>query len=327
MTYTNKNKEPRVTDGEQTERVAVRTEAENTCPPADEKRFFVEDAGYLCQTCHYELCQEDSTASMNKAEKNKEVKPNEEADKAAFDYRTIYDDAYYEQYMANFVPNKKKRLFYRFLKRSFDIVMSLLMMIVLSPFMLIIALAVKCDSKGEVIFKQERVGKNGKLFTCYKFRSMKKEAPRDCASSLLENPEQYQTRVGRFLRRFSLDELPQLWCVFIGTMTFIGYRPLVLTEEKCNEMRRRLGVFASRPGISGLAQVYGRDDLYYKNKAIMDAEYSKSASVLLDLKLMVKTVLVVMRREGNHDETRKSTSKKERAFGCSSSCASKKETK
>lgn len=219
-----------------------------------------------------------------------------------FDHTIEHSDTYYEQYIENFVPNKKKRLFYRFVKRSFDIAVSLLMLIVLSPIMLIIAIAIKCDSKGSVIFKQKRMGRNGKTFYCYKFRSMRTDAPRDCATSRLENPEQYQTRLGRFLRKTSLDELPQLWCVFVGSMSIIGYRPLVLTEEKCNEMRRRLNVFSVRPGISGYAQVHGRDDVYYKNKAILDAEYVKNASLLFDLKLIVKTVLVVVKREGNDAE-------------------------
>lgn len=216
-----------------------------------------------------------------------------------FDHTIEHSDTYYEQYIENFVPNKKKRLFYRFVKRSFDIAVSLLMLIALSPIMLIIAIAIKCDSKGSVIFKQKRMGRNGKTFYCYKFRSMRTDAPSDCATSRLENPEQYQTKVGRFLRKTSLDELPQLWCVLVGAMSFIGYRPLVLTEENCNEMRRRLNVFSVRPGISGYAQVQGRDDVYYKNKAILDAEYVKNASLLFDLKLIVKTVMVVVKREGN----------------------------
>ena len=219
-----------------------------------------------------------------------------------FDHTIEHSDTYYEQYIESFVANNKKRLFYRFVKRSFDIVVSLLMLIVLSPIMLVIALAIKCDSKGGAIFKQKRMGKDGKTFYCYKFRSMRTDAPSDCATSLLENPEQYQTRLGRFLRKTSLDELPQLWCVLVGSMSIIGYRPLVLTEEKCNEMRRRLNVFSVRPGVSGYAQVHGRDDVYYKNKAILDAEYVKKASLWLDLKLIFQTIIVVLKREGNDAE-------------------------
>lgn len=218
-----------------------------------------------------------------------------------FDHTIKHSDTYYEQYIENFVPNKKKRVLYHFVKRSFDIVVSLLMLVVLSPIMLIIAIAIKCDSKGSAIFKQKRMGKNGKTFYCYKFRSMRTDAPSDCATSRLEDPEQYHTRLGRILRKTSLDELPQLWCVLVGSMSIIGYRPLVLTEEKCNEMRSRLNVFSVRPGVSGYAQVHGRDDVYYKNKAILDAEYVKKASLWLDLKLMFQTVAVVLKRDGNRD--------------------------
>ena len=218
-----------------------------------------------------------------------------------FDYTTKHSDAYYEQYIANFVPNSRKRLFYRFVKRSFDIIASFLMLIFLSPLMLIIAIAIKCDSKGPVIFKQKRMGKNCKTFYCYKFRSMRTEAPSDRPTSLLTNSAQYQTKIGSFLRRTSLDELPQLWCVLIGTMSFIGYRPLILTEEKCNEMRNSLNVFSFRPGISGYAQVVGRDDVYYKNKAILDAEYVQKASIKLDIKLIIQTLVVVLKKKGNND--------------------------
>lgn len=218
-----------------------------------------------------------------------------------FDHTVEHSDVYYEQYIECFVPNTNKRLFYRFVKRTFDIVASLGGLIVLSPFMLIIAIAIKCDSKGGAIFKQKRMGRNGKSFYCYKFRTMRTDAPHDCATSRLENPEQYQTRVGRFLRKTSLDELPQLVCVLRGDMSIIGYRPLILSEEKCNKMRRRLGVFTARPGISGYAQVHGRDDVYYKNKAILDAEYVKKATLWLDLKLIFQTVGVVLRRKGNND--------------------------
>lgn len=218
-----------------------------------------------------------------------------------FDHTVEHSDVYYEQYIECFEPNKKKRYFYRFVKRTFDIAASLGGLIVLSPFLLIIAIAIRCDSKGGAIFKQKRMGRDGKSFYCYKFRTMRTDAPHDCATSRLENPEQYQTRVGRFLRKTSLDELPQLVCVLRGDMSIIGYRPLILSEEKCNEMRRRLGVFTARPGISGYAQVHGRDDVYYKNKAILDAEYVKKASLWLDLKLIFQTVGVVLRRKGNND--------------------------
>ena len=223
-----------------------------------------------------------------------------------FDYRKKYSKSYYEHYIKNFSQNPKKRYFYRFVKRSFDIVVSLLAMIMLSPVMLVIAIAIKCDSKGPVFFKQKRIGKDGKVFNCIKFRSMSTEAPHDCATSQFENAASYYTRVGKFLRKTSLDEIAQFWCVFVGTMSFIGYRPLILQEENCNAMRDKLGVFTMRPGISGYAQVHGRDDLYYKNKAILDAEYVKRASLWFDIKLIFKTIIVILKREGNDaaiDET------------------------
>ena len=149
-----------------------------------------------------------------------------------FDHTVIHSDAYYEQYIRNFEPNRKNRLFYRFVKRCLDILAATLLLLFLSPMMLVIAIAIKCDSEGGAIFKHKRMGKDGKIFYCYKFRSLKTETPTECATSLLENPEQYYTRLGRFLRKTSLDELPQLWCVLVGTMSLIGYRPLVLTEDR-----------------------------------------------------------------------------------------------
>lgn len=219
-----------------------------------------------------------------------------------------YSDEYYEEYISNFEQNKKKRLFFRFLKRFGDIFVSAAVILVFWPLLLGIAIAVKCDSKGPVIFKQKRVGRNGELFDCLKFRSMRIDAPKNAPTSLLENPEQYYTRVGKFIRKTSLDELPQLWCVLTGKMSIIGYRPLVPNEVNANKMRETLGVFKMRPGISGLAQVKGRDDVYYKNKAILDAEYVKKASVWLDIKLVLQTVLVVLKREGNKSNS-KSTEK------------------
>ena len=218
---------------------------------------------------------------------------------------TEYSDAFYEELIANFKPNTKRRLLYRFAKRFFDIVVSATMLAVLWPLMLVIAIAIKCDSKGPAIFKQDRMGMGGKTFRCYKFRSMRTDAPKNCATSLLDHSVDYQTKVGKVLRRLSLDELPQLWCVLIGTMSFIGYRPLILNESNCNDIRKRLGVFAMRPGISGYAQVRGRDDVYYKNKAIMDAYYVKNASLSFDIKLVARTVAVVLKREGNQDDEHK----------------------
>lgn len=216
-----------------------------------------------------------------------------------------YPDEFYENYIVSFQPNRKKRYCYRFLKRSFDIPASLLGLILLSPLFWVVAIAIKIDSRGPVFFKQKRIGRNGKPFSCYKFRSMQTTAPKNRATSDFDNAEQYVTRVGAFLRRYSLDELPQLVCCFVGTMSLIGPRPLIAEEESCNTMRSRLGVFATRPGLSGYAQVNGRDDVKNKNKPIMDAYYVKYASIGMDLKLLFQTVGVVISRRGNDSEKMK----------------------
>ena len=254
---------------------------------------------------------EDKTVALYAEEiiEMTDVKSVEEADpeisdsvKVSFNPKIKYSDEYYEHYISSFEQNKKRRYFYRFVKRSFDFLMALIGLIIASPIFLITAIAIKIDSKGPIIFKQKRIGKGGKPFNCYKFRSMKIDTPKDCATSLLANPEKHYTRVGKFIRKLSIDELPQLWCVLVGKMSFIGYRPLVLSESNCNDMRERLGVFAMRPGISGYAQVHGRDDVYYKNKAVLDAIYVKKASLWLDIKLVFQTVGVVLRRDGNDAE-------------------------
>ena len=264
----------------------------------------------------------DWSESFSEEEPKREKESSEQSEEEIFEVRNFdcekkYPDAFYEQYIENFQPNGKKRRAYKFFKRLFDFTASLLGLIILSPIMLAIAIAIKCDSKGPVIFRQQRVGKGGKPFNCYKFRSMRTDTPHDCATSILEHPEQYYTRVGAFLRKTSLDELPQLWCCVCGTMSVIGYRPLVLTEKNCNGMRERLGVFEMRPGISGYSQVHGRDDVYYKNKAIMDAEYVKHATFWGDIKLIFETVAVVLKRKGNADnkQVKKTGTEKETGTG------------
>lgn len=239
---------------------------------------------------------------QNTAEKIKiQADDSEDINWEDFDYTKKYADEFYLRYIRNFKPNTKKRLGYRIIKRVLDLILAFIGLILTAPIMLVVAICIKCDSEGPVIFKQERMGKGGKTFWCYKFRSMKVSAPRECATSILQNPEEHLTRVGRVIRKFSLDELPQLWCVLNGKMSIIGYRPLVLTEMKCNEMRKQLHVFSVLPGISGYAQVEGRDDVYYKNKAILDAEYVKKASLLFDIKLFFQTFAVVFQKKGNRE--------------------------
>lgn len=187
---------------------------------------------------------------------------------------------------------------YLFCKRAFDLVVSFIACVVFLIPMLVIALWIVLDSKGPALLKQERAGQYGKPFRIYKFRTMYIDAPNNVATSLLENPEQYITRAGRFLRKTSLDELPQLINVLIGNMSFVGFRPVCLTEKKLNKLRMDYGVFESKPGITGLAQVRGRDDIYYKDKAKIDQEYVENRSLKMDAYCLLQTVPAVLTQRG-----------------------------
>lgn len=187
---------------------------------------------------------------------------------------------------------------YLFIKRLFDVLISVVLGIAFLVPMVIISLAIRLESAGPAIFKQKRMGKNGKVFTIYKFRTMQLTAPPEKASVLLENSDEYITRFGSFLRRTSIDELPQLYNVIIGDMSLIGYRPVCLTETKLNSLRAQYGVFALRPGITGLAQVSGRDGISYKVKARLDAEYVEKCSLRMDMWCLLMTIKTVLSGEG-----------------------------
>lgn len=188
---------------------------------------------------------------------------------------------------------------YLVVKRCFDIVFSLLLGIVLFIPMLFVALLIKIESPGPAIFKQERLGKDGKSFTIYKFRSMKMDAPSEIATNKLLNSGDYTTRIGKLLRVTSIDELPQLWNILKGDMSFVGYRPVCVTETELNDLRREYGVFSMRPGLTGYAQVNGRDNVFsYKDKVEMDAYYVQNASVKLDIQCLLQTFSAVLSREG-----------------------------
>ncbi len=190
-------------------------------------------------------------------------------------------------------------MYRHFFKRVFDIIFSLVALIILAIPMLIIAIVVRCTSKGPAIFKVDRVGKKGKPFKFYKFRSMRIDAPKDCAPRYLHS-EEYITKVGAFLRKTSLDELPQLWCILKGNMSFIGPRPCGFSEEDLIEERMKRGAYNVRPGLTGLAQVNGRDVLASKvdKKAELDGKYAQKITFWGDLKILFKTVKVVLREEG-----------------------------
>lgn len=247
-----------------------------------------------------ENSKQHNDASVVKPPVAPEIEPPMPTEEEGIDFTVKYSDESYDAFIENFEQNKKRRLLYRLVKRCFDFCLALVLLILFSPLMLVIAIAIKLDSRGPIVFRQDRVGRNGKPFRCYKFRSMRVSTPHDMPTSQMARPERYVTRVGWVLRKLSLDELPQLLCCINGRMSFIGPRPLVLTEKNCHDMRTRLGVYRMRPGISGYAQVNGRDDVYYKNKAIMDALYVRDASLWLDFKLILQTVLVVFERKGNN---------------------------
>ena len=177
-----------------------------------------------------------------------------------------------------------------FFKRLFDILLSFVGLVVALIPMLFIIIAIKIDSKGPAIFKTYRVGKNKKPFKFYKFRSMRIDAPEDCAPRLLQTD--YVTKVGRFLRRTSLDELPQLWCILKGDMSIVGPRPAGLSEHDLVEARDRHGANEITPGLTGLAQVSGRDILasHPEEKALVDGLYAKKITAWRDFKICIKTV-------------------------------------
>ncbi len=183
-------------------------------------------------------------------------------------------------------------------KRVFDIAASIIAGGILLLPLIFVAVLIRLDSPGPAIFRQERMGKDGKAFTIYKFRTMTTAAPRDMAASEIEKHGHYVTKLGAFLRRSSIDELPQLWNILKGDMSIVGYRPVVLTETKLNEMRRQHGVFAARPGITGLAQVSGRDNLSIEEKVRLDAEYVARCSLKMDVRCVLLTVKTVLTGEG-----------------------------
>ncbi|WP_270529599.1 sugar transferase [Limosilactobacillus vaginalis] len=186
-----------------------------------------------------------------------------------------------------------------FFKRGFDIFFSLVAIIILAIPMMIIALWIKIDSPHEkVLFKQERIGINNVPFTILKFRSMRDDAPHQMATENFENPEMYITRVGKILRKTSLDELPQLLNVLKGDMSIVGPRPLIPKEKYVLKLRDEYGANKILPGITGLAQVHGRDQVTDENKASYDGKYALNVSLLLDASIIMKTVSDVVRSRG-----------------------------
>ncbi|MBQ3074441.1 MAG: sugar transferase [Clostridia bacterium] len=184
-----------------------------------------------------------------------------------------------------------------FFKRFFDVLLSLIGVIVFALPMVLISVAILIDDPGPVFFCQERVGKGKKGFRLFKFRSMKVDTP-NVATHLLENPEQYISRVGGFLRRSSLDELPQLFNILLGQMSIVGPRPALYSQKDLLEERDRYGANDVLPGLTGWAQVNGRDELEISEKAKLDGEYVKRLSFFFDAKYFLKTIGCVFRGDG-----------------------------
>lgn len=189
-------------------------------------------------------------------------------------------------------------MYRNYLKRLLAVILSLGGMICLSWLFLILSIAIKLDSPGPVFFRQKRVGKDKKHFQILKFRTMRIDTPHDMPTHLLQDPEQYITRVGRFLRRTSLDELPQLWNIFVGDMAVIGPRPALWNQYDLLEARDQYGANDLRPGLTGWAQIHGRDELPIPEKARLDGYYAQNLSFGLDVRCFFGTIKAVLAHDG-----------------------------
>lgn len=193
---------------------------------------------------------------------------------------------------------KLKSKVYCVIKRSIDIICSFLGLVVLVLPMLIIALIIYIDDPGNVLFCQWRVGRNGKKFRFYKFRSMKVRTPGYLSTSDVDDPGKYITKVGKFLRRSSLDEIPQLFNVLKGDMSLVGPRPLIPNEEDIHKYRTKFGVYAVRPGVTGLAQINGRDTVSPVDKVRWDVKYVEHFGFVMDFKILFSTIPKILGGDG-----------------------------
>lgn len=211
----------------------------------------------------------------------------------------------------------KKKPVYHFFKRAFDIFCSFLAIILFSLLMLIIAIIIKCTSKGPVLFKQKRVGKNKKLFTMLKFRSMYIDTDPNAPTHLLGDAESHITKIGKFIRKTSIDELPQLFNIFVGHMSFVGPRPALWNQDDLIAERDKYHANDIRPGLTGLAQVSGRDELEIPDKAALDGKYVEKREFFYDIGLIFRTFGAVFKRkgviEGGTGEINKKKKQKEKA--------------
>lgn len=187
---------------------------------------------------------------------------------------------------------------YLIIKYIFDFLIAIIAIIILSPFFLVLSLIIAFDSKGPIFFIQKRIGANSKIFPIIKFRTLKIETPKDTPTHLLDNPDYYVTRVGRFLRKTSLDEIPQVFNIFLCQMSIVGPRPALWNQDDLMEERKKYGADKLRPGLTGLAQISGRDTLTIQDKARLDGEYFKKVSFGLDVKIFFITIAKVLKADG-----------------------------
>lgn len=187
---------------------------------------------------------------------------------------------------------------YRYIKRIIDILLSGLAIIILSPLLLILCIAIKLDSPGPIFFTQKRVGIHKTYFQIYKFRTMRTDTPKDIPTHMLANPEQYITKTGRFLRKTSLDELPQIFNIFKGDMSIVGPRPALWNQDDLVAERDKYGANDVTPGLTGWAQINGRDELEIPVKAKLDGEYVKKYGFTMDVRCFFGTFLSVLRQDG-----------------------------
>ena len=190
---------------------------------------------------------------------------------------------------ASSVLSTRQKVYLPF-KRFLDLFFSLMAILVLLPFILVVSLCVLIDTHGFPIFRQKRIGKKNKEFLILKFRSMNKKTPKDVPTHLLENPDQYISKFGRFLRKSSIDEIPQIFNIFAGQMSFIGPRPALWNQKDLIEGRTSNNVHLIRPGLSGWAQCNGRDDIELSKKIDLDTEYLKKFNIWFDIKIFFMTI-------------------------------------
>ncbi len=187
---------------------------------------------------------------------------------------------------------------YRIVKRVLDVIFSFVLLVILSPLLLLMMFLIRLETPGKALFRQQRIGLHGKPFEIYKLRTMRTDAPRDTATSALQNADSYITRVGRFLRKTSLDELPQLFNILRGDMSLIGPRPLVPGEGPIHQERMLRGAYGVRPGITGWAQVNGRDQVNAGKKAELDGYYVRHLGLWIDIRILFYSVVCVVTARG-----------------------------